>query len=168
MDSSQRLNNPFDPSSPIGTRQWWDFQLAHSWSLNGGPAQTRYFMNELIAHLPKAEQNYLRDNSVTILDCGCATGEGVALLGETFPHCRVAGLDIALSAIETAQERFPQHEFLLSEEGEIPYPFDVVVTSNVLEHFEDSLALARRQAAKSQLLYLILVPYREYPREETQ
>lgn len=157
------LGDRFDPSSPMGTRQWWDYQLAYSWEQNGGPAQTSYFMKVLIDHLPLPEQTYLRTNLLSILDCGCAMGDGVAILGQAFPLCRVAGLDVAQSAIESAQARYPQHEFILTEEGEIPRPFDVVLTSNVLEHFEDPLMMARRQAVKSRLLYLVLVPFEEYP-----
>jgi SAM-dependent methyltransferase len=164
METTNELSDRFDPSSPMGSRKWWDYQLAHSWEINGGPAQTSYFMRELIDHLPMPELNFLRSNSLSILDWGCATGEGVAILGHTFPLCRVAGMDIALSAVETAQARFPQYEFMLTEEGEIPRPFDVVLTSNVLEHLDAPLTAARQQALNSRLLYLILVPYWEYPR----
>ena len=153
----------FDSSSPMGSRKWWDYQLAHSWERNGGPAQTSYFMTALIDHLPLSEQTFLRANSLSILDCGCAMGEGVVTLAQAFPLCRAAGLDVAQSAIETAQARYPQHEFILSEEGEIPRLFDVVLTSNVLEHFEEPFTVARRQAASSRLLYLILVPFSECP-----
>jgi SAM-dependent methyltransferase len=157
------MSSRFDPTSPMGTRGWWDYQIAHNWEQNGGPAQTRSFMKALIDHLPSPEQTYLRANSLSILDCGCAMGEGVDILSQAFPLCCVAGLDIAQSAIDAAQAGYPQHEFILSEEGEIPRPFDVVLTSNVLEHLNDPWAMARRQAVNSRLLYLILVPYLEYP-----
>lgn len=163
MATHERPAGRFDPSSPMGSTKWWDYQLAHCWERNGGPAQTTYFMKALIDHLPLPEQAYLRAHSLSILDCGCAMGEGVVTLAQAFPRCRVAGLDVAQSAIETAQARYPQHEFILSEEGEIPRPFDVVLTSNVLEHFEDPFTVARRQVASSRLLYLILVPYLECP-----
>ena len=155
----------FDPLSPIGSTPWWDYQLAHNWELNGGPAQTRYFTGEMLGHLPPTERDYLRSNSLSILDCGCATGEGVAILAQVFPSCTVAGLDIARSAIETARARHPQHEFILSEDGGLPHTFDVIFTSNVLEHYQDAFVRARQQAMRCGLLYLILVPFREYPRE---
>jgi hypothetical protein len=120
-------------------------------------------MNALLEHLPRPEHAYLTANSASILDCGCAFGDGVEVLARAFPNCSVAGLDIARSAIEIARARHPQHEFILSEEGEIPRRFDVVLCSNVLEHFEDPTAIARLHALSSRLLYLILVPYCEYP-----
>jgi hypothetical protein len=120
-------------------------------------------MGQLIAHLPPPESAYLRVHSLGVLDWGCATGEGVALLGQTLPLCRVAGLDIARSAIETARTRHPGHQFMLAEDGWKPPVFDVVVTSNCLEHLQEPFDLARRQVASSRLLYVVLVPCREYP-----
>ncbi|MFN0109385.1 MAG: class I SAM-dependent methyltransferase [Blastocatellia bacterium] len=163
METAENLDDRFDPFSSMGTQKWWDYQLAHYWEQNGGPSQTMYFMKGLIEHLPLPEKTYLSSNSLTILDCGCATGEGVALLGQAFPQCQVGGLDVARSAIETAQARYPQHEFWLTDNGEIPRQFDVVLTSNVLEHLDDPFAMARRQAASARLLYLVLVPFWEHP-----
>lgn len=151
------------PFIPMGTRQWWDYYFGQCWEANGGPKQTHYFMEELIAHLPATESAYLRANSLTILDWGCATGEGVELLGKTFPRCQVSGLDFAQPAIETAKTRYPRHDFILTREGEVTRPYDVILTSNCLEHFEEPITVARGQIAASRLLYMVLVPCREYP-----
>ena len=157
------MSDRFDPLAPLGSRQWWDYQLAHSWEQNRGPQQTRYFAECLIAHLPAAESEYLRSAPRTVLDWGCATGEAVARLSEEFPLCGVSGLDVAQSAIETAQTRYPRHEFILTQEGEIEGHFDVILTSNCLEHFADPVAVARRHLAATRALYLVLVPCREQP-----
>lgn len=127
------------------TPEWWDDQLANAWELNEGPAQTRHFMKRLIASLPGPEAAFRSDNARTILDWGCAMGEGVAALAEAFPLSRVTGIDIAPSAIKAARARYPLQEFLVTENGAIPERFDVIVTSNVIEHLTHPFDAVREQ-----------------------
>lgn len=157
------MSHASDPATIIGTPQWWDAQLAHCWELNGGPAQSTYFMFQLIANLPDAEREYLQTPGLTILDWGCATGDGVAILGQNFPQAHITGLDIAGSAIEKASSRYPNYNFRRTQAGEIPGSYDVIVTSNCLEHFTNPLAYVREHLSATRSLYLILVPYRECP-----
>jgi len=120
-------------------------------------------MARLITSLPAPEAAFLRGNRTTILDWGCATGEGVALLAGAFSLSRVTGIDIAESAVKAARARHSRHEFLVTDGVAIPRPFDVIVTSNVLEHFERPLDTVRQHLSSCRLLYLALVPLREYP-----
>ena len=145
------------------TPEWWDYQLAHAWELNEGPAQTLHFMTRLIASLPGPDTAFLSENDTTILDWGCAMGEGVAALAEAFPRSRVTGIDLAPSAINAARARFPLHEFMVTENGSIPERFDVIVTSNVIEHLTHPFDTIREHLASCRLLYLALVPQCEYP-----
>ncbi len=128
---------PPDISIPpaVNSRAWWEEYFKSTWDANGGEAQTRYFMELLIAHLPEPEREYLKRGSLKILDWGCAIGNGVASLAEAFPGNEVSGLDFSAGAIEEARLRHPGYEFMVTKDGEIPRPFDVIVTSNCLEHF---------------------------------
>jgi GT2 family glycosyltransferase/2-polyprenyl-3-methyl-5-hydroxy-6-metoxy-1,4-benzoquinol methylase len=123
-------------------------------------------MERLLAELPTPEKDYLRSNAVSILDWGCAFGEGVELLARAFPQCRVVGLDFAARAVEEARRRHPNREFLLTGEGTIPGKFDCVVTSNCLEHFENPLEVLRSHLQSCRKLYVLLVPYNEHPLHE--
>lgn len=150
----------------INSQQWWNDYFTHQWDSNNGPAQTRYFMQLLIDHLPSAERQFLTVNALSVLDWGCAFGQGVEVLRAAFPHCAVAGLDYAERAISQAQEQYPDAEFLHTGDGRIPRPFDVVVTSNCLEHFDEPLELVREQLGQTRQLYILLVPHNEVQRAE--
>ncbi len=149
----------------MNSRSWWEDYFASRWDANGGTGQTRHFMDRLIANLPAAETAYLRSaraKPLDVLDWGCAFGEGVRRLAAEFPRARVAGLDFAATAIAEARRRYPGQEFILAD-GAIPREFDVVLTSNCLEHFAEPLAVMSQHLGRCRKLYLALVPYNEYP-----
>jgi Methyltransferase domain len=120
-------------------------------------------METMLSHLPEHERAYLTGAPRTILDWGCAFGEGVATLARAFPQSRVAGLDSSKTAIDQARIRNAAHEFIWSEDGAIPRDFDVIVTSNCLAHFEAPLAVLEKHLASCKSLYIALVPYNECP-----
>src|SRR5579864_7103047 len=93
--------------------------LTERWDAGGCSAQTRYFMETLLSHLPEQEKAYLHAAPRTILDWGCAFGEGVATLARVFPLSHVVGLDFSQTAIDQAKIRNPGHEYIWSEDGAI-------------------------------------------------
>src|SRR5260370_1100364 len=130
----------------IDSRPRWD-DLRRNRDAYGAGDQTRYFMETALSHLPEAERAYLNAAPRTILDWGCALGEGVATLARAFPRSRVAGLDFSKKAIDEAGVRNAGYEFIWSEDGAIPRDFDCIVTSNCLEHFEQPLAMLEKHLA---------------------
>src|SRR5260370_2511130 len=100
-------------------------------------------METLRSNLPQREKAYLAGDSLTILDWGCAFGEGVAALARAFPRSRVAGLAFSRTAIGQASVRNTEHEYIWSEDGAIPRNFDVSVTSNCLEDLQTPLPVVR-------------------------
>ncbi|HYO98978.1 MAG TPA: glycosyltransferase [Pyrinomonadaceae bacterium] len=154
-------------SSSINSREWWQEYFVEHWEAHGGDDQTRHFMARLLAELDAPEKQFLRSQALTILDWGCAFGEGVEALGEASPQSRIVGLDFAPNAVEEARRRYPNHEFIVTEQGEIPGEFDCIVTSNCLEHFEHPLEIIKAHLRACGKLYVLLVPYNEYPLHET-
>ena len=72
-----------------------------------------------------------------ILDLGCGTGWLTAILAQFGP---TTGVDLSPLAIAQAKQRYSDVEFLAGDFFEVPLPrgaFDVVVTSQVIEHLED-------------------------------
>ena len=88
------------------------------------------------------------------------------MLAGLLPNSQISGLDFAKLAIDEAVQRHPQAEFLWTPDGEIPHDFDVIVSSNCLEHFEDPLSIATDHVRHCRSLYVILVPYKEHPLHE--
>src|SRR5262245_27546412 len=95
----------------INSRDWWEDYFLHHWEAFDGSAQTWYFMERLVANLPQPELDWTRAEPRTILDWGCAMGQGVAVLTREFPQCAVTGLDWSSTAIEEARRRHPQCRF---------------------------------------------------------
>ena len=148
---------------PINSRSFWEEYFVENWAANDGPGQSRHFMLELLSHLALPDLRWLIASAPSVLDWGCATGEGTALLAKVLPSSRVTGLDFAELAVETATRRHPRPTFLWDPEGAVQDQFDAIVTSNCLEHFEDPLSIASAHIAHCRYLYLALVPYREHP-----
>lgn len=144
----------------VNSQAFFDHQFKiGEWELNDGPAQTRYFMSRIVSELPAPDREYLAKNAVSILDWGCALGDGVDVLKQAFPQCTAIGQDFSKEAIARAQRIYPHYEFIVGEE--IVGEFDVIVVSNCLEHFSDPLRVAEAQLACCRALYVVLVPFRE-------
>ena len=74
----------------VNSRAFFDQQFRiGAWERNNGPAQTRYFMSRLVEALPAPTAAYLRDNALSILDWGCAFGDGLDVLKQAFPECSI-------------------------------------------------------------------------------
>jgi SAM-dependent methyltransferase len=149
--------------TPVNSLEWWDAYFQHDWEANNGPAQTRHFMEVLVAALPAEVKDWLQSGHRSILDWGCAMGDGVDVLGQAMPGCAVAGLDFAAGALEQARRRYPDYEFIDVRRQEVPKSFDAVVCSNCLEHFETPFRVAAEQLKWCNGVYAILVPYAEDP-----
>lgn len=145
----------------VNSLDWWEAYFAGPWEANDGPAQTRHFMERLIASLPAVDRHYLEISALSVLDWGCAFGDGVEALASAFPRCRVVGLDFAERAIQEARKRFPGREFIHSSDDRVRDAFDVVVVSNCLEHFTNPFEIAAGHLLFCKALYAILVPYAE-------
>ncbi len=89
-----------------------------------------------------------------VMDVGFGGGDILA----SFPaSCRVTGVEISASAVETAQQssrfgKFRSAEFWLLSEDDLgglpPGPFDVIVCSHVLEHVDDDRAFITALASR--------------------
>jgi SAM-dependent methyltransferase len=148
---------------PLNSREWWDEYFSDQWDAHGGSAQTAYFMKLMISALPQPEASYLNSSALRILDWGCAFGEGLPALAEAFPNCEIVGQDFSLRAVQEAGRRNPGFSYVHSADGEVTGEFDVIVTSNCLEHLEDPLRVAAGHIGHCRSLYILMVPYDENP-----
>ena len=141
--------------------EWWNYYFETHWETNQGREQTRHFMSQLLRYLQMGEHRWMSSRSRTILDWGCAFGDGVDVLGAEFGSCEVSGLDFSQVAIEKAKAAYPNGHFLFAEDGAIPSDYDVIVTSNCLEHYSDPFELAARHIEHTRYLYIVMVPFEE-------
>ena len=148
----------------MNSRAFWEQYFEDDWGVNDGPLQSRHFMLQLLAHLPLPELQWLIEPDRSILDWGCATGEGTAVLARLLPNSQVTGLDFAKHAIDEAE---PTASAKPNSSGHLRAKYRTTSTSssrsNCLEHFEDPLAVATDHVRHCRSLYIILVPYKEHP-----
>jgi SAM-dependent methyltransferase len=142
-------------------REWWDEQFSKAWEINSGPAQSVHFMKKLIEGLKPMESEFLSAGSLRALDWGCATGDGLHVLVSAFPSLDGVGIDISQVAIEKARAKYPALTFIATTRGEVEGEFDVLVTSNCLEHLDAPLERLGELLQAVRWLALVLVPYRE-------
>jgi 2-polyprenyl-3-methyl-5-hydroxy-6-metoxy-1,4-benzoquinol methylase len=153
-----------DPSTPaVNSREWREGYFQKSREANSDRQQTRHFMERLVANLPEPELRFLRSGPLTILDWGCAFGDGVDVLAASFPESEVTGLDFARTAVDEATRAYPQRRFIHAAEGVIPDWYDVITNSNCLEHFEFPISVLQSQLLACRSVFVALVPYNEWP-----
>ena len=148
-------------AAPINSLSWWNGYFERQWEAHDGRNQTRYFISLLVDHLGSRESNWLAAPGRSILDWGCAMGDGVDLLCTRFPEALVTGLDFSHTAIGKAAERYPRHNFQLSEDGGLRTSYDAIITSNCLEHFPNPFEVAAGHLRYCKSLYIVMVPFRE-------
>ncbi|GAB2503092.1 glycosyltransferase [Lysobacter humi (ex Lee et al. 2017)] len=149
----------------INSRDYWNTRFQTDWTQNEGPAQTRFFALLAIDAMPGWFKARVRSGRLDVCDWGCAEGEGAALLAEALA-VPVTGIDFSAEAIARAQAKFPNVRFeatdWLSRE---PEPlFDVVFSSNTLEHFHEPWSVFDRIAGFARRYVALMLPYREVDR----
>lgn len=102
-----------------------------------------------------------------VADLGCGTGYGAAELAKTANI--VVGFDISAEAVEFAasEYRIPNLSFRVAGAENVPEPdgaFDLIVSFEVIEHLEDSEALAReaRRLVSNNGQFIVSTPNRDY------
>ncbi len=147
----------------VNSKEYWDERFASGdWEEKGGNQQTHYFYELLCTLLPKHLKQEFDNPSkhFSMADVGCAEGDGTKLLSETFPNAEITGIDIAESAIQKAQSLYTDIFF----SNKLDKQYDIVISSNVLEHFEDPFVHLNELFNHSNQYVVILVPFEEYDR----
>ncbi len=154
-----------DSSSLINSKEYWNKRFATGdWEEKGGNHQTHYFYELLYTLLPKHLKEEFNDSEkqYSIADIGCAEGDGSKFLAEKFFNAKVSGIDIAEAAVEKANALYPEIDF----STKLNQQYDIIVSSNVLEHFKDPREHMKELFHHSDNYVIILVPFEEQERIE--
>ena len=134
--------------------------MAHDDSLSRriDPATAEAFHAD---HVDRYRFAAARANDLRVLDVGCATGYGSAILAERASH--VTGVDVYAAGLEYARRHFarPNLEFrqydVVTDDALTHAPFDQIVCFEVIEHVEhpvELLTAIRRHLTPEGVLYL--------------
>jgi GT2 family glycosyltransferase/glycosyltransferase involved in cell wall biosynthesis len=149
----------------MNSRDYWDARFRTDWDALGGAEQSRFFAKLAVDAMPEWFRTRLTDAHLTFCDWGCAEGAGTELLAAAL-KVPTTGIDFSAEAIAIAKSRHPQVAFLAADilTAPIAERFDVVFSSNTLEHFRDPWQAFAAIAGIATRYVALLLPYRELVR----
>ena len=152
-------------SAEINSKEYWDERFGSGdWELKEGRKQSLFFYRVALSLMPGWLKDDITENSLSLIDLGCAEGEGVNLFGESFKGSKVCGSDISAAALERARQYYPDYTFIECDINNIPESFDVVFSSNTLEHFENPEKIIKNILPHCRKYFVMLIPFREFDR----
>ena len=92
---------------------------------------------------------------------GCALGDATRDLQRAFPGSAVTGYDISDVAISEGRRLFPGLDLVAGDLLMEDRQFDVIFSSNTLEHFHDPHTVLKRLAAHAREYVWLLVPFQD-------
>lgn len=155
---------------PINSNLYWDNRFTEDWEHSKGPEQSRFFARIAIENLPRWLIGQLRREALTIADWGCAQGDGTDVWASYIDVQQIVGIDFSANAIEQASRRYPairfiNEDWLLSGTGTTQgESFDVVFSSNTLEHFHKPYEVLHSIANHAKKAIALILPYKELER----
>lgn len=146
--------------SQINSKQYWEDRFSsEDWSANAGPAQTKYFADLFLDNIPQWFIHYVQENKFSVLDLGCAEGDGTNVLSSFWKN--ISGADISESAILKASRKYPNIHFEVQNVYQLTQDWDVIFISNVLEHFEKPFDILVEISKHTRRAVVIMVPFEE-------
>ena len=153
----------------INSMLYWNDRFSTDWEACQGREQSRFFAQLAIDELPAWFKRVVASENMTICDWGCAEADGTEVLASFFGYDKVTGVDFSEIAIHRARELYHNLELRvedwLSEKTEPNGKnYDVVFSSNTLEHFYQPYEILKTIARFANKLVVLVLPYRELER----
>lgn len=146
----------------INTEEYWEQRFKmKDWKLYGGNDQTKFFADIAIQNFPRWLIEDIRRKEMSIIDVGCAEGDGTFALKKVFSRSIVDGIDFSLSAIEEANKKYPSCNFYCRDIESLSNKYDVIFSSNVLEHITDPFPLLKTLLKNVDKYCIFLLPFQE-------
>jgi 2-polyprenyl-3-methyl-5-hydroxy-6-metoxy-1,4-benzoquinol methylase len=129
-------------------------------------ARTRGIEGRLLAHFRDRLLATVRPLAPTrLLDAGCGEGHVTAWLAEAFPKSEIVAVDGRAEAVHAATERTPRVHVQVADLLELPFEtelFDLVVSTEVLEHLPDPGSALREFSRVSAGKLFLTVPHEPF------
>lgn len=148
-------------SDEINSKEYWDDRFQKDWEIKNGRQQTEVFYNLLIKNIPNFVKEFIRNNSDTINDVGCALGEGTVLLQKIFKNNSLIGTDFSETAIKNAKKNFKDIQFEVQNVLTSKKKYDVIIASNIIEHFPKPFDVLQKVLDNSKQIAIVMIPFQE-------
>ncbi len=147
----------------INSKEYWNMRFTGNWQAASGRQQTAFFAQVALASCPGWFIEDLRAQKLSICDWGCALGDAIPSLRRKFPDNTIVGWDLSEIAIQEARKLVPHFTFHNGDLRHSDAKFDVIFSSNTLEHFHDPFAVMADVSAAAREYLWILVPFLDTP-----
>lgn len=147
----------------VNSKTYWNYRFSNDWEENFGREQSIFFSDIAAEHFPKWLSNTITIDRLSMCDWGCAQGDGTANLAKKLGIPELTGVDFSSEAIEKAIQAYPDCKFLCDDflgSNDAPQ-WDIVFSSNTLEHFEQPWEVLKKVATKAKKHIVLLLPFRE-------
>ncbi|MBH2008519.1 MAG: methyltransferase domain-containing protein, partial [Xanthomonadaceae bacterium] len=155
-------------TTTINSDKYWDTRFVENWESFDGPSQSRFFARIAIENLPWWLVSQIKSQSLKLADWGCAQGDGTNVWVNYIDVKQLTGVDFSKVAIEQAAERYPSMRFInenwLTKNEDQRELFDIVFSSNTLEHFHDPYDALIELSKRAKKAVVLALPYRELDR----
>lgn len=152
----------------INSDSYWNVRFAENWEIFEGPMQSRFFAQIAIEHLPLWLIEQLQQQELTLADWGCAQGDGTDVWASYINAQQIVGVDFSSVAIAQATLRYPAIRFInedwLANDRDQKEVFDIVFSSNTLEHFNQPYDVLNSLCSRAKKAIVLALPYQELER----
>ena len=133
----------------VNTKKYWDRYLN-----SRGDFWRDFPYQFLLEELPK-------NGKFTLLDIGCALGDGCRMLKKSFPQGEITGADLSQAGIEKARSKSNDVEYFVFDllKQEIPKKYDYITLIHILEHFDDPYPIIDKCLRSASRAVYISTPY---------
>jgi len=142
----------------INSRDYWNDRFKKDWEEKGGKEQTTFFSKIALLSVPKSFWEMVAANKLTVLDWGCAEGQGTEILRKRL-KTEVYGLDFSRIAINKARKINPQSKFHCGTLEEWDKKFNIIFSSNCLEHFKNPTKILETYFKYEKDYVFLMVPF---------
>jgi GT2 family glycosyltransferase/glycosyltransferase involved in cell wall biosynthesis len=154
----------------VNSNAYWDGRFNEDWEEYQGPSQSRFFAQIAAEQLPNWLTEQLRTETLTLADWGCAQGDGTAVLANYVDASQIVGVDFSSIAVAQAQQRYSAirflHENWLESSSVATDRYDIVFSSNTLEHFHNAFEVLETISHRAKKAIVLALPYKEFERIE--
>ena len=146
----------------MNSEKYWDNRFLTNWKEFSGEEQTKFFAQMMCKMFPQWFVRKIRENRLTICDMGCALGDATDVLTK-YLNVDIDGADFSENAIREASKKYPNYNFFKVDLKDIPtdFQYDILIASNVLEHFEKPWSIVENMVAVAQKYIVLMMPYQE-------
>jgi SAM-dependent methyltransferase len=138
-----------NPSFNLNSKRYWNEKLDQF---------DDYWRDE---HYVNILDLFPQDKEFSLLDVGCALGDGCELLKKTYPKAQITGIDISDVGIAKAKQKTKDIEYFVFDilKDPIPQMYDYILIVQTLEHFDDPFPVVDKCLKHVNNELIISVPY---------